>query len=194
MKSISKSAAELLAAHSAIAKEDAEICSYGLEIFFSSLLELVAIFIISAFVGNFLETVLFFAFFVPLRVYAGGYHADTKLKCFLVSIAVYLVFSFVLAYLPASLYIPMIISELIFTSIMVLAKAPVVHYNKSVNLSERKVYRKISLYIAFAEVVIILALLLIVENKIFALSLALGQLGESLSMAAALIKPKIIGK
>lgn len=193
MKSLSKTTADILVSQAAISKEDAEICSYGLEIFFASAIELIAIFIISAFAGNFLPTLLFFSFFIPLRIYAGGYHADTKLKCFFVSLLVYFVFSVILAYLPHNLYVYMIVAELAFTLTMVVAKAPVVHYNKSINSKEKGVYRKISLAIAFSESAIIVAFTML-DNKAYALAMSLGQLGESLSMLAALIKTKITGK
>lgn len=193
MKSLSKTTTDMLVTQAAISKEDAEICSYGLEIFFASAIELIAIFVISVFAGNFLPTLLFFSFFIPLRIYAGGYHADTKLKCFLVSLLVYFVFSVILAYLPQNLYVHTIIAEIVFTLTMVFAKAPVVHYNKSINSKEKSVYRKISLTIAFVEAIIIAAFMLL-DNKAYALAMCLGQLGESLSMLAALIKTKITGK
>ena len=193
MKSLSKTTTDILVSQSAISKEDAEICSQGLEIFLASAIELIAIFIISAFAGNFLPTLLFFSFFIPLRIYAGGYHADTKLKCFLVSLLVYFVFSVILAYLPQNLYVHTIVAEIAFTLTMVVVKAPVVHYNKSINTKEKSVYRKISLTIAFVEAIIIAAFMLL-DNKAYALAMCLGQLGESLSMLAALIKTKITGK
>lgn len=194
MKSISKSTAQILSERSVISEEDAEICSYGLEIFFSSLLELAVIFLISAFVGNFVPTLLFFASFIPLRLYAGGYHADTKLKCFSVSLVVYAVFSVILTFLPKDLYTTVISAEVVYTLLMVYMAAPVVHPNKSVTSAERKVYRKISLAVAMIESIIILALMFIVKDKIFALSLALGQFGESTSMSAAIIKSNLTDK
>lgn len=80
MRNIANNIAALLNANGIIQEDDMDTCRYGLEIFISSLLELTSILFISIFMDNFLETLLFFAAFIPLRVYAGGYHADTQIK------------------------------------------------------------------------------------------------------------------
>lgn len=56
---------------------DRDKCSYGIDIMFSSIMQLLLILIISVFIGNIVETLLFFLMFIPLRIYAGGYHADS---------------------------------------------------------------------------------------------------------------------
>ena len=72
MKSIAASIAYTLWDQGIIQKEDIDKCRYGLDIFISSALEIVSILIIAAVIGNFLQTLLLFAAFIPLRVYAGG--------------------------------------------------------------------------------------------------------------------------
>lgn len=83
-----------------IQEEDIDKCQYGLDIFISSVLEVASILIIAAVVGNFFDTLIFFAAFIPLRVYAGGYHANTKLRCYLVSLSVYGIFTVAIYVLP----------------------------------------------------------------------------------------------
>lgn len=93
MQKLAQKTANQLAVQGIIAKKDTAVYRYGLEALYSSLLELLTILFLSFFVGNFLQTILFFAAFIPLRVYAGGYHAKTRLRCYLMSLAVYGVFS-----------------------------------------------------------------------------------------------------
>ena len=100
MENVAKFIADVLSEQGAISKSETDICKYGLEVFISSALGIVSVFVISAFAGNFLETVLFFAAFIPLRIYAGGYHASTKLRCYLLSLLVYGAFTFVMHALP----------------------------------------------------------------------------------------------
>ena len=75
MSSISGMITDTLWNQGIIQEEDVNKCRYGLDIFISSVLEIVSILIIAAVIGNFFQTLLFFAAFIPLRVYAGGYHA-----------------------------------------------------------------------------------------------------------------------
>lgn len=83
MQKLAQGTAERLAAQGIIREEDAPIYRYGLEAIYSSLLELLSILTLAALIGNFWQTVLFFAAFIPLRLYAGGYHASTRLRCLL---------------------------------------------------------------------------------------------------------------
>lgn len=89
MQKLAQKTADQLAVQGIISQKDTAVYCYGLEALYSSLLELLTILFLSLFVGNFLQTMLFFAALIPLRVYAGGYHAKTRLRCYLMSLAVY---------------------------------------------------------------------------------------------------------
>ena len=80
MQRLAQGTAERLVAQGIIREEDVPIYRYGLEAMYSSLLELLSILALAALIGNFWQTVLFFAAFIPLRLYAGGYHASTRLR------------------------------------------------------------------------------------------------------------------
>ena len=86
MKNISSEIADMLWNQGIIQEDDVNTCKYGIDLFISSFLEILSILAIAIAFGNFIETTLLFVFFIPLRIYAGGYHADTKLKCYLISL------------------------------------------------------------------------------------------------------------
>lgn len=191
MRSISGRVAEILETHGAIQENDVDECRYGLEVFISSAFEVLSILFISIFVRNFVETLLFFAAFIPLRIYAGGYHAGTKLRCYLVSLATYAAFALVLYILPDDIYLITVGAEVLFALVMVLAFAPIIHYNKNVNYIEISNYRKISVAICIIQIALILVFTIIFKANRFVLSFALGQLAESLSMAVVVVKKHI---
>ena len=191
MKGISNSIATELGAQGIIQEEDIDKCRYGLEVFISSVLEIVSLLFVALFVGNFLETVLLFAAFIPLRIYAGGYHANTKLKCYLISVAVYILFTVIMYILPQELYLTVSVLCTLLSLMMVFTSAPIIHYNKSVNDMEKTYYRKFSVVIVLTETVIILLLSISFLNSKIGISLALGQAAVSLSMIAAIIKQKL---
>ena len=101
VKNISNGIADMLWTQGIIQEDDIDKCKYGIDLFISSFLEIISILAIAAILGNFIETVLLFVFFIPLRIYAGGYHADTKLKCFIISLVMY-GFSYTLANITPS--------------------------------------------------------------------------------------------
>ncbi len=192
MRNISKMIADTLDANGVIQNEDIDICKYGLDIFISSALEIISILIIALIGGNFVETFLFFAAFIPLRVYAGGYHADTRLKCYLISLGVYAFFSVIMNILPKEIFVALNIILSTFSLIVVFAKAPVVHENKAMNYIELEHYRKFSIRICLVETLIVLLLTAILPESLYAVSLAMGQVAVALSMVAAIIKRKVV--
>jgi len=192
MKSISGTMANALWNQGVIQEEDIDTCRYGLDMFILSALEIASILIIAAFVGNFFETIFLFAAFIPLRIYAGGYHADTKLKCYLISLGVYGIFTVIMNILPQELYLVLNLIVAAFSLIIVLIAAPVIHKDKAVNDIERKYYRKFSIWICSIETIIILLLAGIFPQNQYIISLAIGQAAVTVSIIVAIVKEKIV--
>ena len=65
--------------------EQAEIVRYGLEILLLKSIFFLATLALGLLIGCFWACFLFMAFFVPLRSFAGGYHADTRKQCLIQS-------------------------------------------------------------------------------------------------------------
>ena len=194
VKNISNGIADMLWTQGIIQEDDIDKCKYGIDLFISSFLEIISILAIAAILGNFIETVLLFVFFIPLRIYAGGYHADTKLKCFIISLVMY-GFSYTLANItPSEMIVLINIIGTLFSLIMVLIMAPIIHINKNVNDIERRNYRKISIEICLVETTIILLLTMTIPKNIIVTYLTVGQVSVAISMLAAILKKHIIGK
>ncbi|MBR6923918.1 MAG: accessory gene regulator B family protein [Oscillospiraceae bacterium] len=58
-----------------------EYYKYGIEITISSIISLFLIFLIGAGTNCIFEGLVFLVFFIPIRQYTGGYHANTYFKC-----------------------------------------------------------------------------------------------------------------
>lgn len=67
MQRLAQGTADRLAAQGIIREEDVPIYRYGLEAMYSSLLELLSILALAALIGNFWQTVLFFAAFIYIK-------------------------------------------------------------------------------------------------------------------------------
>ncbi len=130
----------------AYAREDEkEIVEFGIEQILLTLLNLVTVLILGTLFGALIQSVIFFIAFVSLRSYAGGYHAATRTRCYLISVAALLT-SFL------SLKVPIwtmqrCIAVTILAGVVLLLLAPVGNPNKEMEEIEIKVYRKRSIYI-----------------------------------------------
>ena len=67
-----------------------EVYIYGIEIILSTLIEMVTILLLAALFSEITEGLIFIGGFFFLRIFSGGYHADTYRKCFLVTIGAFL--------------------------------------------------------------------------------------------------------
>lgn len=75
-------------------KYDKEVYVYGIELITSTLIGMISIITLSAFCKNVLSAFVFISFFVPLRLFVGGYHANTYRKCYFVTMLSYSVLLF----------------------------------------------------------------------------------------------------
>lgn len=63
-----------------------DIYVYGFELILSSIIETVALLFIGFLIGKSVETILFLFSFSSIRFFSGGYHANSYLKCFAVTL------------------------------------------------------------------------------------------------------------
>lgn len=193
MFNLSTQIANILKNNNLIKEEDFDICRYGIEAFCLSVLEIISILIISLFIKNFVYTLLFFIAYIPLRLYAGGYHADTRLRCYLILVAVYAIFTLLIRQIPQNYIIITEIITIIFNLIVVTVYAPMSSYKKKISASEHRHYRKCSLVVVFSETAVIIIGILLFNENIFVLSFSLGSFAVTLSMMANVIKCNILG-
>lgn len=170
-----------------ISKDETAIVRYGLEVFFISFLELAAIFALAALVGNLFQTVLFFMAFIPLRVFAGGYHALTRLRCFVLSVIVYGMFTVLMAVISDSLYGWLTVGGIVLTGIIVWRWSPIIHPNRRFNEQDRRRYRCISLKIFFLDCLLCFIMRIFLPTSAASVAMALGMLSESLAILVAVL-------
>lgn len=175
----------LIAQH-AIDEEDAAIYCYDLEMLLLSTIEIGSILILAGVFGNFLETVLFFLAFIPLRLFAGGYHATTRWRCYLLSLVIYGVFSVCLKIVPTNVTTTAAISIAIVSIIIIFLFQPVVHQNRDVALQDFKKAKKVSCVIVIIEGLIIIYGCMVAPSLLI-FSFSLGLLAEVISFVVTKI-------
>ena len=170
--------ADFLVTCGAIKQKDISIYRYGLEVLYLSVLEILSILLLAAWVGNFFETLLYFAAFIPLRLFAGGYHANTRLGCYFASLCVYGVFSMVVAFATISYLWSVLLA--IIALIIICRYAPVVHKNHKISNEEFTRVRTMGRKLAMMELLIIVVIGMVSIQ--LALVITLGFVFEALSI------------
>jgi accessory gene regulator B len=170
-----------------IEKDDIEIYEYGLQLLLSSLFEILAVIVVSIFIGKLFLTILFLIPFCVLRTYAGGYHANSHFKCFLTLIFVYIAFLLMIYLVNENIinYIALIFS--VISELLVLRLAPVESENKPLSMEEKHKYRKISIFVISVETLVVLLLFWIEPFKYYVFAISFAQIAAALSLVVVRI-------
>ncbi len=136
----------------AFPREDKEIYQYGIQQGMIALLNLGTTMVIGMVFGKLLESILFMVAYIPLRSYAGGYHAKTAVRCYFFSIVMISAVLWVMRYVT---YIGLICGCLTAISgSAIWFLVPVENRNKPLDDVEKVVYRKRARGILLVEIVI----------------------------------------
>lgn len=132
--------------------EDAEIYIYGINQILVSVLNVSTALIIGSIFGAFFEIAVFMAAYIPLRSFAGGFHAKTPLRCYIFSVIMLIGVSIGFKYLHLIAWVYYAILAAAFVIVLVLS--PVEDKNKPLDDLEYKVYKRRAIIIAVIELAV----------------------------------------
>ena len=121
-------------------EEELEIIEYGIERIKANILGMFTIFLIGIIFGVFAESMIFAIFFFLQRRYAGGYHADTKGRCYIVSVFLITISMCFIKYIDSGIVICFVLQT--FNIIIIYLLAPVGTANRELDRVEIAVFRK----------------------------------------------------
>lgn len=152
--------------HSGVVKaEDAEIYIYGINQILVSLFNVSSALIIGMILGVFFEIAIFIVSYIPLRSFAGGYHAKTPLRCYVFSVIMLSLVSVGMKYLYLTEWV--YYAVLLVTALIVVLFSPIEDRNKPLDEIEHKVYKKRAIFILVADILIGFALKLAGLGNLF---------------------------
>lgn len=130
-----------------------DVYIYGFELLISTVAGFVSILIISWGLLDVKYGILFSASFVPLRLFAGGYHANTYGRCFVISNLAYL--SVLLLHMCLTNIVPGIVwlCLLGMASCYIMRKAPIIHAGQPINEYKQKRSKKIIKKVLFVDAI-----------------------------------------
>ena len=124
-------------------EEKAEIIRYGLEVLLIKITFFTAAMAISLLMHSFWECIIFTALFSGIRSYAGGYHANTRKKCFVLSMLTFCSVFIILKLIKTFPLILMIVAIFAAASSVVIFRfAPIDTENKRLDDEEIQIFRK----------------------------------------------------
>ena len=150
MNKISMQITLLLAKYGGISKNELSIYAYGIELILSGAISVSIVLIISYYLDQVINGFFFLVGFIPMRMYAGGYHANTHFTCKLFISAIYIVATM----LSKIISISKIFYLLLFEILALVLFSPTASPNKKISEIECVKYRNSSFIIAGFNIIV----------------------------------------
>lgn len=162
-----------------IDSEEKEIYQYGMNQMLLSLINVVTTLIIGILLGMLWQCLLFTFSFMVIRTYAGGYHASTQKKCYLLTTSIIIATLSVIKYVEINNYICLMLLSI--SSVIILMLSPVGAENKPLDNIEIVIYRKKTIIVWCMEFLIAIVFILI-DFKEISICITLAQVDLALSL------------
>ena len=169
LRNISSRLADKLLAQKKFCHYDREVYIYGIELIISTLAGLISIIGVSKLYSDTILGVVFIIFFVPLRLFTGGYHAKTYAKCYFVSMLSFGILLSIQHFLWNKISSVFWIILLLAADFYITQNAPMINRNQEISPRKRQMSKIIARKIVFIEGLLIL-LLAIVDKRIMSMA------------------------
>lgn len=147
-----------------IDSDNYDICRYGINQCITTLFNFVTTLIIGLIYGMVLEAIFFTIAYIPVRIYAGGYHAKTPVGCWLFSAVILVIVLLAIKKFTISLLVSVLL--LIASGSLVCILSPVEDANKPLDEIEMRVYKKRTLIMIISEAIILIIFLILKWQRI----------------------------
>lgn len=155
---------EKLISEDIIVAEDKQLYIYGLKEGIIILLNLITVVALGILLDMLMESIIFMVTYMPLRSFAGGYHARTQIMCYLSSIVLIVLCLYIIGQINID-FISFAI--MILLGIIPIAKfAPLADANKPICQKEKIIFRKKTKRILSVEIIIIVFFLIMKKEMI----------------------------
>ncbi len=144
-----------------------EIYVYGFELIISSIIETSALLLVGFLIGKIIETMLFLFSFSSIRFFSGGYHANSYLKCFAVTLVNYFLVLFLynnLIDFSVNIILVFSLVTFILSLILFIKVCPV--KSKGKTILNYKMQKRLSVIALCINMALVMVLFYILKNSI----------------------------
>ncbi len=142
---ISKKIADSLVQNDVVKSEEVELYEYGVRQGIVLVINIMTAVLIGLILGMVLQSIVFLLAYMPIRSYAGGYHAGSQLTCYLFSIPFMLAALIGIKMVPWNIFL--CIAALACAGLIIAIFAPVEDSNKPLDQVEQTVYKRKTYFI-----------------------------------------------
>lgn len=146
--------ADFFVSKDVITEEEEEVCAYGMELIISGIISIALVLIIGLITGNIWYAVVYNVMMVLIRIYTGGYHADTHMRC---NVCYCMTFLISIVLLRVQMYIKTELAIWIIALagyLIIVLNAPLEHHNKKLTMKQKEDYMVISAMLGIASILI----------------------------------------
>lgn len=189
IKQFASNITSFLLSEDIILADDREVYEFGTEQILVHLAIGIAISAIATIFKILTSSIFFLLGFIALRMTGGGYHADTRFRCNILTLSVYMISMSIIQFVRLFITKPLAIGLCLITICLIFLFAPVDHKNMIFSKFEVKRARRKSIIVAITiSVCSLVSILKIGEVTLIPLSLIFGAFVASLSIFIGNIK------
>jgi len=179
LERLSEKFAEKLVSAGIISEADTDVYVYGFFQAVMLLFNVVTTLLLGITFQLLIPCILLNLAYIPIRISAGGHHADSPLKCYIHSTIMIAVLLSVIKWVP--IHPAVSIALIVISSVVIWIFAPVETENNPLDEVEQHVYRKRTRIILVIEIVIVLLCLIFSKDQTAA-TIVLGLFTEALML------------
>lgn len=174
-----------------IEEDELELYKYGFFLLLSNIFFTILIIVLGLLFGNIFETLIFYISFCTIRHFAGGYHANTEIRCDIITTLFFTVSVFLIS-LSEQRNIKIIVLFLSALSVVTISVlSPLDTPAKPLDSDEKKKYRRISLII-LSVIVVLIIISYIFKIKYTLIPCCISLILEAVLLLAGKIKGQIV--
>ena len=149
-----------------IEPDQSEVYVYGMTLLISSAATLFATLLIGLTFHMLVDVLVFLLFFIPVRIFSGGYHAFSYLRCFLTFMFILGSFIAIQQNLPERDVLPSIVIAPLISLFLIFKFAPVSHPNAPIREKDWIRFKRISRMICIIETSSILIIFICARHNL----------------------------
>jgi len=173
--------------------DDVSVYQYGLEVLMMSLAKFVGIAILSLLTGYFFESLIFVIGFSTIRSYAGGYHASSVSRCFLLTVF-FIGFDIWLSNFIVSTNVPWLSIAIAGVACWIIyLYSPVEVISRPISDQERHKFRSYSIKLSLLYLGVVSILTTMNTNRWYLTIFSVAMLIEAITLIIELKRKEIVG-
>lgn len=163
-----------------IDEDDRDVYEYGFHSIYSRVVNLTFVLVVSIWLNQLAQTIVYHIAFSIMRSVAGGFHANTRLKCFLISMSIWLSSLWAINNVVYPVFLTLI------PVLLVWVLAPVEHYNNPLSDKKRNKMKFMSRFFSIILFAIIFVISVVIKNNLWIAS----SIGYAMVSHCILLIPK----